>query len=143
MEFAAVRERVSSNFGSSGSLCQQLLNRNPFKQTSLVVRDPDRTEADAQGIPTFPNPLLHHLVRCGVDPSERHFEYSRPNRIGPVVDVATDTWYANLNTGGHLPTFLINPADRSIPLVQRPNRISTRSEEAGLRADAYRLQHFA
>jgi hypothetical protein len=89
MEFAAVRERVSSNFGSSISLCQQLLNRNPFKQTSLVVRYPDRTEADAQRIPTFPNPLLHHLVRCGVDPSERHFEDSWPNRVGSVVDVAT------------------------------------------------------
>ena len=41
MEFVAVREHVSANFGSSGSLCQQLLNRNPFQQTSLVVRYPD------------------------------------------------------------------------------------------------------
>jgi hypothetical protein len=49
MGFATARERVSSNFGSSSSLCQQLLNRNPFKQTSLVVGSPDRTEADAQG----------------------------------------------------------------------------------------------
>jgi hypothetical protein len=40
-EFVAVREHVSANFGSSGSLRQQLLNRNPFQQTSLVVRYPE------------------------------------------------------------------------------------------------------
>jgi len=33
MEFAAASERVSSNFGSSGSLCQQLWKGSPNAKT--------------------------------------------------------------------------------------------------------------
>src|SRR5262245_20923764 len=68
----------------------------------LEVRQPDRSETDADRVATFAVELLDDRVGGRIDARQRELEGGHPHRSCTDGDVAAAAGYADVDRGGHL-----------------------------------------